>query len=264
MGQEDTSTVQMRAITLSREYGSGGGEIAARLASRLGWQLIDHEIVARVAHELDISEIEATERDEYAEGLVSRLLSNMQLYEPAVLVAVPPLMVSNIMGHDVQRYAEALQRIVLAAVEAGQVVIVGRGGQALLQDWPDVLHVRVIAPLDFRIAYVMQREGVTQAEAHSRIQLKDRDRIRYLRFIHRCHPEESHLYDLVINTYVLDLDSAVDLICLALERKVKRLRTSPQALGPGAGLQRYSRQPGDFRWPEGPWDEGSNEQGSKA
>jgi len=250
MGQEDTSTVQMRAVTLSREYGSGGGEIAARLAARLGWQLIDHEIVARVAHELGISETEATERDEYAVGLVARLLSNMQLYEPAVLVAVPPSMVSNILGNDVQLYAEALQRVVLAAVETGQVVIVGRGGQALLRDRFDVLHVRVVAPLDFRIAYVMQREGVEQAEARSRIQLKDRDRIRYLQSVHHCHPADAHLYDLVLNTRVLDLNSTVELICLALEYKARRLKTSSETLGPGAGLQRYPRQPGDFRLPE--------------
>lgn len=261
MSQEGTSTVQMHAVTLSREYGSGGGEIAARLAARLGWQLIDHEIVARVAHELGISELEATERDEYADGLVARLLSNMQLYEPAVLVAVPPPMVSHILGHDAQVYAEALQKVVLAAVEAGQVVIVGRGGQVLLEDRLDVLHVRVVAPLDLRIAYVMQREGVQQAEARSRIQLKDRDRSRYLQSIHHCHPADPHLYDLVINTHVLDLDGAVELICLALEHKARRLKTSSEALGPGAGLERYPRQPGDFHLPESIQDEKANEPG---
>ncbi len=261
MEQKSTSTVQMRAVTLSREYGSGGGEIAARLAARLGWQLVDHEIVARVAHELGISETEATGRDEYADGLVSRLLSNMQLYEPAVLVAVPPPMVLHILGRDAQVYAEALQRVVLAAVEAGRVVIVGRGGQVLLGDRLDVLHVRVVAPLEFRIAYVTQREGVEQAEARSRVQLKDRDRIRYLQSIHHCHPADPYLYDLVINTHVLDLDSAVDLICLALERKARRLKSSSEALGPGTGLERYPSQPDDFHLPESIRDEGSDETG---
>ena len=59
---------EMRAITISRQYGSGGGEVAARLARRLGWQLVDHEIVAQVAHRLGITEEEAQVRDEHVEA----------------------------------------------------------------------------------------------------------------------------------------------------------------------------------------------------
>jgi len=55
---------RMSAVTISREYGSGGGEIAARLARRLGWQLIDHEIVERVASEMVKSTQEAEAQDE--------------------------------------------------------------------------------------------------------------------------------------------------------------------------------------------------------
>ena len=56
---EDMDTIaRMRAVTISREYGSGGGEIAARLAQRLGWQLVDHEVVVEVANALGVSEAE--------------------------------------------------------------------------------------------------------------------------------------------------------------------------------------------------------------
>src|SRR5260370_26052210 len=83
----------MRAITISREYGSGGGEIATRLAGRLGWQLIDHEVIVQVAHELGVSEAEVEEHDERVSGLVERILKGMQLFEPAALVTapIPPL-----------------------------------------------------------------------------------------------------------------------------------------------------------------------------
>ena len=60
--------VTMRGITVSREYGSGGGEIAARVAHRLGWTLIDHEIVAQVASMLSEPIDEADAFDEHAEG----------------------------------------------------------------------------------------------------------------------------------------------------------------------------------------------------
>lgn len=63
---------RMRAMTLSREYGSGGGKIAARLARRLQWQLIDHEVVVRVAQQLQVSEADAEAYDEHVESLATR------------------------------------------------------------------------------------------------------------------------------------------------------------------------------------------------
>ncbi len=242
----DRDTIsQMRAITISREYGSGGGEIAARLAQRLGWQLIDHEVVVRVAQRLGVSEAEAEAYDEHVEGLVSRILSSLQAIQPTFPVA-PPVPLTT----DSSAYHEARRRVIEGAVATGHVVIVGRGSQVLLAQQRDVLHARVVAPLDLRIAYVMGREGLDQATARTRIQLKDRDRIRYLQAEHHQHPEDAHLYDLVVNTGILDLESAVDLIYLALQRKATRLSTPTGELGPVAGLARYPEQPGDFRPPE--------------
>src|SRR5438874_10647203 len=66
---------EMKAITISRQYGSGGGEIGARLARRLNWHLIDHELVARVARALGIPEQQAEAQDEYAKGFIARVVS---------------------------------------------------------------------------------------------------------------------------------------------------------------------------------------------
>ncbi len=135
------------------------------------------------------------------------------------------------------------------AYEAGQVVIVGRGGQVLLADRRDVLHVRVIAPLEERIAYVMQREGLDRGAAQARIQLKDRDRTHFLASEHHQNAQDAHLYDLVVNTGVLDLESVVDLLALAFERKATRLIAPAEDLGPAAGLPRYPEPPGNFTPP---------------
>ncbi len=243
---EDLDVIsQMRAITISREYGSGGGEIATRLAKRLGWQLIDHEVVVQVAHDLGVSEAEVEEQDERVEGLVAKILKGMQLFEPAALVTAPLPAVT-----DARTYQEALRKVVKSAAATGHVVIIGRGAQVLLARRHDVLHARVVAPLDQRIAYVMVRESLDQVAARSRIQLKDRDRVRYLQEVHNRNPQDAHLYDIVVNTSVLDLESAVDLILLALERKAQQLRTPTKELGPSIGLAPYPGQPGDFRPPE--------------
>src|SRR5215468_7024383 len=87
----------MRIVTISREYGSGGGEIAMRLAKRLGWQLIDHEVVVRVAQMLHISQEEAEEHDERVEGLASRIFKSLRPGHPTMPVTldIPPSMDSR-------------------------------------------------------------------------------------------------------------------------------------------------------------------------
>src|SRR5205823_10853285 len=86
---EDRSTIAtMHAITISREHGSGGGEIAARLAKRLQWRLIDHEVVVRVAQKLHVSEEEAQDHDERVESLATRILKSLRVIHPTMPVTI--------------------------------------------------------------------------------------------------------------------------------------------------------------------------------
>ncbi|GCE48845.1 cytidylate kinase [Thermosporothrix hazakensis] len=235
---------QMRAITISREYGSGGGEIARRLAQRLGWRLIDHELVIRAAQELGISEEEAEIQDEHADSFISSLINSMRILQPAMFTIEPMPLLSN-----PHLYRETMSKLVETAIEAGPAVIVGRGSQMILAEHRDVFHTRIVATLEKRIRYVMQREQVSESEAKSRIQMKEQDRIRYLQTQYHCHPDDSSLYDLIVNTTVLSLDQCVDLILQALNYKAERLHLPEEELGPGAGLQPYPSLPGDLRPP---------------
>src|SRR5205807_5678705 len=210
-----------------------GGEIAARLARRLDWELVDYQIVAEAAHNLGVHEAVVAAHDEKAGGILSRVF---QWPYP-----IPP--------EEEQAYYETLRRVVLEAANTGHAVIVGRGGQMLLRDRRDVLHVRVVAPLEQRVAYVVRREGLDPGAARKRVQEKDQARTRYVQTQFHGQPDDPHLYNLVINTAVLDLDSAVDQICLALEHKASRLSVPVEELGPAAGLTRYPSQPGDFPIP---------------
>lgn len=238
-------TEQMRAITISREYGSGGGEVARRLATRLGWQLVDHEMVIRLAQRLNISEYEAAAYDEHSAGLLERMLMSMRAIDPSMLVNVA----GNSMNSE-EVYHQALHQVVVAAAQQRHVIIIGRGSQIVLRNYRDVLNVRIVAPLEQCITYVMQREGLNYDDAKSRIQMKDRDRKRYLHAQYHIDNDDPHLYDMILNTGVVDLDSVVDLICLALERKSSRLSLPIDAVGPVASANSpYPGQPGDIRPP---------------
>ncbi len=235
----------MRAVTVSREYGSGGGEVAARLAERLGWRLVDHEVVTQIAQRLGVEEEDAAAHDEHAESWVVQFLSTMQSVGP--MVALP----SNLtFPPDEAAYTRALRDVVHGAVLAGQVVIIGRGSQIILRGRRDTLHVRIVAPLDLRIAYVALRENLTRAAAQQRIAQKDMERRRYLSTTYRDVPDDAHLYDLILNTAVLDLDSCASLIQVALEAKASLLGVPVEALGPaGAHLPPYPEAPVDFASP---------------
>ncbi len=247
MNQDIETIKQMRAITISREYGSGGGEIASRLARRLGWRLLDHEIVERVAIEMGTSIEQAEARDERTEGFLMRAFNNLQFLEPAYLAGSS----SDAFLSNEETYLDTVREIVRAAAAQGHVVIVGRGSQVLLADQRDILHVRIIAPFDKRVAYVMQREGLDRVAAQSRIKMKDSVRMRHLETAYHRKPSDAYLYDLVINTSFLDLDDAVEIISLALQHKAAHLSVKTGDLGPALGVSPYAEKPEDFRPKEG-------------
>ncbi len=238
-------TPTMCAVTISREYGSGGGEIAARLAHALSWRLIDHEAVVRVAHELGLSEEDAAEQDERVAGFIEQALDSLSRAYPSVTdtVNLTPL-------QRQEAYHQALQRVIQRAADEGSVVIVGRGSHMALADRRNVLRIAVVAPFGQRVAYVARREGLDGAAARERIQRKDQDRRRYLEVQYHTRPFDPEQYDLMINTGVLSLDDAVALIRDALERKAARLALPPDQLGPGAGVAPYPGQAEDVVLPQ--------------
>jgi cytidylate kinase len=242
----------MRAITVARLYGSGGGEVASRIAQRLGWRLIDHEVTVRVAHEMGITEEEAEDLDEHTEGLILRVLNSMSLMYPSMVEHVPP---SPSPATRERMYQNGLRRVIELAVEEGHSVIVGRGAGSLLAARRDVLRVYVIAPLEQRVAYVAQREGLDELSARKRIQLKDNDRRRYVQAMYHLQPDDPVLYDLTINTSILSLDAVAELICQALALKAARLGTPASALGPVSGMGRYAGEAEDVPAPEQPPDQ---------
>ena len=245
--EEAEQAERMRVVTISREYGSGGGEIAARLAARLGWELIDHEVVARVAQHLGVSLAAAEAHDERPESRADRVLASLRALEFNLPTAqdVPPLL-------EPRDYADALAQVVRGAAAAGNVVIVGRAAQVLLRERRDTLHVRIVAPPDWRIVYVMGRERLDFATAQKRVQGKDTDRTRYLQLRFQVHVEDAHLYDMVLNTGAIGLDACVELIAHTLDAKAARLRLPVEALGPGEGLPAYPERPRDLPVPDQP------------
>jgi cytidylate kinase len=114
--------------------------------------------------------------------------------------------------------------VIDAAHKRGNVVIVGRGGQAILHGQPDVLHVRIEAPLEHRIRRLMDRDDYTPTQAELEIEDHDRAARDYVKRYHDIDPTDPMHYHLLINTGMLDLETSAEVIALA----ARQMKPVPQ------------------------------------
>jgi cytidylate kinase len=112
-------------------------------------------------------------------------------------------------------YERAVCEVMEDLVAAGEIVIIGRAGQVILADCPDVLHVRVVAPPEVRMGRIASRQGIPAAAARAQMEESDRSRCAYLRQTYDVAWNDPQLYDLVLNTRRMTVESAADLICQA-------------------------------------------------
>lgn len=199
----------MAVITLSREMGSRGDDIARAVAARLGLRLVGRELINRAAKEAGAPEVALAEIDELGLLGVKPSAAALRLYQEKVAAVI----------HELAAH--------------GDVLLVGRGGQMLLADRPDVLHVRIIAPRPMRLALVQERCRVPAEVAEARIDASDAARTGFLKRHFGVRGDEAYLYDLVINMVHMDVSAAVDLVCLA----AARLDPTPQARDQGSHPQ---------------------------
>jgi cytidylate kinase len=215
----------MAVITFSRQYGSGGDEVAERVREGLGYRYFDKRLMAQVASDMGLSEreiVDFTEADYEVRGFFDRLFGRRS---PRVVAEVSTWRQSISGARDVQMEQldeewciRMVKSTVRGACQRGDVVIVGRGGQTILQDMPGVLHVRVEAPLSERIARVQEQQGLSAKEAQDLIQDRDRAAEAYLKHFHGVDWSDSTLYHLVVNTGKWGIQQAADVVVNALHR----------------------------------------------
>jgi hypothetical protein len=185
-------------ITLSRQAGAGGGEIAELAGKRLGWEVLDKGLVDRVADRYRLSRPMLEFVDETTSTWVHDVLG--------------PWLDHDIVTHE--KYVVHLSRVVLAAAQRGNVVIVGRGAQFLLPR-DQGLAVRVIAPLKSRVQRAMRLQGCTAAGARRLIAEIDLGRKRFVEQFFHHDVDDPALYDLVLNVDHLGCAAAAELIVAA-------------------------------------------------
>jgi cytidylate kinase len=177
----------MNVLTVSREYGAGGGEVARRLAESLGLELLDRELLHQAAAVEHLPDADLERLDERAVSVPDRF----RLHPPH------------------QQYIHGLTAAVRQAAARGNVVLVGRGTRQLLGEWPNAFHLRLEAPRDWRVRRMAEREGWSEGQALARLLEVDRTRDRFTRYFFGPAAVRPAQYDLVVNTGRVSLDEVV-------------------------------------------------------
>jgi len=203
-------------ITVTRQYASGGSDVARLVAAQLEWDVIDNEFVDAVARRAGLPADEVAQREERAPGLLERLARTLAAASPELFVAsatVPTV------EQDEATIVQVTERVIAEAAAHGRIVLVGRGAQAVLVQRPDALHVYVVAPKSWRVRLAVERLGVAEADADRMVDETDRQRDQYVKTYYGRQRQDISNYDLIVNTARVGIDGAAALVVAEAHRR---------------------------------------------
>jgi cytidylate kinase len=186
-----------RVITISREFGSGGAVVGSLVAQQLGWRFLDSIIINQAAERAQVPATVAQSYDERLDSWLHRISKRTFARDAIERVPVP----GDLESFDADMMANLTREIFSDAAEQGNAVLIGRGGQCVLRQRRDTLHVFVYAPRPSRLKRIRQRMPHEQ-DPEGLMDLMDRTRDEYIRTRHGCDWRDPRLYHLMINTCI--------------------------------------------------------------
>ena len=186
-----------RVITIEREYGCGGGAIAARLAKQLGWTLWDKRLTEEIARLANVDASAVKRCDERMDSRFYRMAKTFWRgsYERS----------SQLSGQtfDTDCMMAMMEEIAAKIAREGNSVVVGRGAPFFLRDHPEAFHLFLYAPRAEKLRRLMA-DGATQSEAEALVDTVDRERVAYVKHYFDADWPTRSLYHVMINTAVGD------------------------------------------------------------
>ena len=187
--------MQVRIVTLEREYGSGGAMIAKRLAERLGWKLWDEQLTCEIARVAKVDENAARRCDERCDSLLYRLF---RVYARGSYERTLPLEGES-RSFDADQMVAVLHKVVEDVASRGNCVIVGRGAPYILRRRPDTFHVFIYAPEEEKIRRI-RTLGKSEKEAVQLVEQVDAERAAFIRHYFGKEWPLRSLYNMMINS----------------------------------------------------------------
>ncbi len=198
----------MAVLTISRQFGAGGKTLGDLVSKKLGYTLIDKEIISLVAEKARVSEnwVEAMEDDagDTLLNFFSKLVSK-SFYERVL---------DDTRGYiDEEIYIKILRDVISQLAKEDNCIILGRGGQYILSDAENTYHLLLIAELEDRISFMRRRYNLSNSQAKAAINARDRKRVNLYKKFGKVNYEHPAIYDMSLNMSRISMDKAVDLVC---------------------------------------------------
>jgi cytidylate kinase len=182
-----------RALTISREYGSGGAEIAGIVATRLGWRLVDRDLITEISARAKVPPSDAAALDEQNDPWLHRISRPLWGKGGDGFSAI-----TTVELFDADAEAALVKLVIEEAYCVGKCVFVGRGSQCILQAKTDVFRALIYAPWEERVRRVQARVA-PDTDVNKVMEAMDEQRLEYVRRHYGEDASDPHLYDLMIN-----------------------------------------------------------------
>jgi cytidylate kinase len=183
----------MSIITISRGTASGGQALAERVSAKLGWPCLSNEVMVEAAKRYGVPEPELVKAFEKAPTFWEKLTASRRVHLTFVQAAM------------------------CEQAQGGNLVYHGHAGHELLPGISHVLNVRLVAPLEYRVGVVMERQRLDRKGALRYINQVDEERTSRMRYLFGIDWRDPSLYDLVLNLQKLSIETASDLVIQAAQ-----------------------------------------------
>jgi len=196
-------------ITIEREYGCGGGDIAQHVASRLNWKLWDQQLTEEIARLANCPKAVVEEREEKNDPLYYRLFKSFLRGSYEGSINAPKL---NLV--DSETILKTTKRVVEHVAEKGNCVIVGRGSQQFLKKRQDTIRVFLYAPREDKVRRLLSR-GKSEKDAEELVDSVDRERADFIQKYFSADWPDRPIYHAMLNTAIGDECTADMILSLA-------------------------------------------------
>jgi len=231
----------MAVITFNGQIGSGGRDLGELVAQRMGVHYVDQQILVEAAKRIGAPVEALAQRDEKVSSLrerIGRFLQNFLEKSAAAGATGDPFLgpsgmevllsrsysdVSQMPTTRAQelsdlQFMQVTSGVIMDLAQMGNVVIIGRGSNIILKDFPGALHLNTIASLSTRYSVMARREHLDMVTAERLTKEREIDRLAFFRKFFKVDATDPSLYHLVLNLDKLSLEMASDTVCSLAER----------------------------------------------
>jgi len=197
----------MAVITISRQFGAGGITLGKMIAEKFGYTFADTEIIKMVAEMANVSThfVETVEKE--AGGKFSKFISKT-VSKPLV-----ERILKDERGYiDEEIFLDYLVLIIAQMGDDGDVVILGRGSQYILNDLPDAYHILLVDTFENRVRFIQKNYDLSQGRASQAVKNEDKRRFNLYKKLGKTDYDNPDLYHLVLNMARIHLDKALQLV----------------------------------------------------